>query len=419
MTTRSPTAALVTSTLEPATAAAMPWQAVVIGAGPAGSSAAIRLAAAGVRTLLVDRQALPRGKVCGCCLSTAAVVELRGLAATPAAAELAALPSGPLETVRLLHRGRDVVLPFPGGAAVSRETLDATLVRGAIASGCDWLPGCEVTAVEETGRAGGPVTVVVAASRARGPCVLRADHVVIATGLADRVRVPGGGEDRRVVEPGSRIGLGAVLPSGAVDLPPGRLVMAIGRAGYCGLVRLEDGRIDLAAAVDRMLLTRHGDPREAIVAVVADATGDEMDVEPLAAAVRQAGVAATPPLTRSAGVVAGRSGRILRVGDAAAYVEPFTGEGIGWALAGGRMAAEAIVSQEFGAGIAPDAPTAAVRYREAHRRWFAACHRRCRCVAGVVRRPAAVAAALGMARIVPGIAGRVLPAVVGVGGRLR
>ena len=53
-------------------AASLAWDAVVIGAGPAGSLAARGLAAAGARTLIIDRADFPRWKVCGCCISAEA-----------------------------------------------------------------------------------------------------------------------------------------------------------------------------------------------------------------------------------------------------------------------------------------------------------------------------------------------------------
>ena len=54
-----------------------PYDAVVIGAGPAGGIAALGLARAGRRVLLVDKQRFPRAKVCGCCLNASAVATLR------------------------------------------------------------------------------------------------------------------------------------------------------------------------------------------------------------------------------------------------------------------------------------------------------------------------------------------------------
>ena len=51
------------ATIEPERAADAQWDAVVVGAGPAGSIAARQLALLGLRTLLVERKAFPRNKV--------------------------------------------------------------------------------------------------------------------------------------------------------------------------------------------------------------------------------------------------------------------------------------------------------------------------------------------------------------------
>jgi menaquinone-9 beta-reductase len=407
-------------------AASAVWQVIVVGAGPAGASAARRLAARGLRVLLVDRGTMPRWKVCGCCLSVAAVAELRLLGvqtAPPPALPLGALP---LETVRLAHAGRSVLLPLPGGGVLSRESLDTAVVAHAMAAGCHWLPHALVTAIDASGTAGGSPVVTVTlrtVDDAAGPRVLTADYVLLAAGLSARVRI-----DRRGAAPaprdasaasgqavaGSRIGLGATLLADAVALPRGELVMAVGREGYCGLVRLHDGRIDLAAAVDRQALARHASPARLILSILADA-----GLGPAAGGLSAASLAAstfraTPPLTHREPLVAGTTGRILRIGDAAGYVEPFTGEGIGWALACGRIAAEALMHEDGTAENALRPPAdAAARYRAAHRRQFTTLHARCRRVSLALRRPAVVMAAMHAARLAPWAARRLVPALVG------
>jgi len=125
-----PTAVL--PTIMPVAATLIDWHCVVIGAGPAGSAVAIRLARQGLRVLLVDRSKRPRPKACGCCLSPLARAELAAIC--PPHSLSAALP---LTTVRLVSAGRSANIPMPGGGVLSRESLDTALVRQAIAAGAD------------------------------------------------------------------------------------------------------------------------------------------------------------------------------------------------------------------------------------------------------------------------------------------
>src|SRR5260370_26262195 len=70
-------AVMIAATLDLQTAARTVWDAVVVGAGPAGSLAARELARRGRAVLLVDRAAFPRAKVCGCFLNGNALATLR------------------------------------------------------------------------------------------------------------------------------------------------------------------------------------------------------------------------------------------------------------------------------------------------------------------------------------------------------
>jgi flavin-dependent dehydrogenase len=448
---------VVPATIDVEHAAAAIWDVVVVGGGPAGAAAAARLAAGGFRTLLVDRTAMPRGKVCGCCLSTAALRELDALALAldgpgdgppwplstwptgrkagvfdgrrsphPAAADCVHSPlaemlacAEPLVGVRVLGGGREARLPLPGGAAISRERLDTELVRAAIAAGCDWLPEMDVVAVQEPPPGPHPLRMILrprtVEARERS-LDLRSRAVILAGGLTDAVRViPAGAgaapAPRRRIDAASRIGVGTVLDATAADLPAGALVMAVGRAGYCGLVRLEDGRIDVAAAIDPLLLRDGHRPGDALRTILADATngrvGGWLDETALAAAACRA----TPRLTHRAAAVAGATGRVLRVGDAVGYVEPFTGEGIGWALAGARLVATALLAS--GAVAGSDPLQAAHRYERDHARHFRPRHARCRRVVRCLRTPRLVAGAVRAARWAPWAARRVVPLLVG------
>ncbi len=398
---------MIDATLTPSTAASRHWDAVVIGAGPGGSAAAIRLARAGRRVLLVDRATMPREKVCGCCLSPTALAELESLDAF-AAGDARPVP---LDSVTLAAGGHAARLPL-AGATLSRESLDSMLVARAIRAGADWLPQTTVGSITEG--ADHVRLAIRPASAADAALSLEADHALIATGLADHVRIDCAGAAsnhhhehawRRRIAAASRIGVGLSLPGAASDLPARRLVMAVGRTGYAGIVRLEDGRIDIAAAIEPQAVARAGRPQAAIAAILDESLAGaavRLDSEALQAA----HVRATPALTHRAPLVAGSQGRLCRIGDAAGYVEPFTGEGMGWALVSGRLLADAILAGGPPAAIA-------ATFARGHDAFFAAHHARCRRVALAVRHPWLVRAAIRIARFAPRIAAGVMPLVVG------
>lgn len=395
----------VSATLRPDEAEAISWNVVVVGGGPAGTAVAIHVARQGRRVLLVDRHDMPRSKVCGCCLSSTALAELDRLGCSPDE-DGRLLSAAPLERVRLVAASRSVTLPMPRGGTLSRESLDSQLVQRAIDAGAEWLPHIDVTSVTENDTPQPSVAVVgrwQAGPYPGCPLVLRADTAVIATGLTDHVRVPG--VARRVIQPDSRIGVGTTLPADAIDVPAGELLMAVGRGGYCGIVRLEDGRIDAAAAIDRQLIPAAGGIAAAVAEILREAAGPAAWMTPACETLAQAPFQATPPLTRSAAPVAGTRGRILRAGDAVGYVEPFTGEGMGWALTSGRLAAEALLT----------ASSAATTYSRTYATFTRQRHRRCQHIAAVLRHPFLVGSLIRVAAVAPWIAAPVLPMLVGSG----
>lgn len=392
-----------------ATAATLePWDCLVIGGGPAGAAAALRLVRLAWRVLIVDRSGFPRPKVCGCCLSAAALDELAALDLPAGTLP----PAVPLAAVRLVAGGHEASIAMPAGGTVSREALDTGLVKAAIAASAGWLPELTVTTIH-VGSDG--IADVEARPAGAGPIRLRARVVVIAAGLADAIRVTRSAEtlagrscDRpRQRAATRRIGLGATLSADAADLPAGELVMAVGRQGYVGLVRLEDGRLDVAAAVAPAAVAAAGSPAAAITGILREAFGPERAPIP-SAALHAAHVRATPPLTHRSPLTVGGCDAVVRIGDAAAYVEPFTGEGIGWALASARVFAEAAASTACPAACA-------ARYQSGHERLFGSRHARCRGVARAVRSPRLLANAVRIAQVAPRVAASVLPWLVGAG----
>ena len=261
----------IAATIELHDAASVVWDALVIGAGPAGALAAQQLARGGARVLLVDRQAFPRAKVCGGCVNERAMSLLRSCGLDDVAR---ALPGQPLTDFHVVSRGRTCRFPLSGGRAVSRAVLDAGLVHAAIAAGADFLP--ETTAlVEPEGcdddDAARRVELRGQRQDPEGHGVDVASRVVLAAdGLAGASvqRLP---QMECHVSPASRIGLGAIVGDAPPSFAPGVVYMAVGKHGYVGLVRIEQGALNVAAAVDAQLVKQSGGPGRAVAALIAEA----------------------------------------------------------------------------------------------------------------------------------------------------
>jgi flavin-dependent dehydrogenase len=349
---------------------------LVIGAGPAGAMAALACARSGADVLLVERAEWPRAKVCGGCvnLHAAAVLAAAGLPdLLPGSAAI------PLTRLRVGARGRSARVDLPGGWAISRDEFDGALVAAARARGAEFRCGTRATDLGLDG----------AARRVRvGEREVRAAVVIDARGLA------ASGPPRA----GSRIGAGVILESSPAGYGPGTIHMACDREGYVGLVVVSRGRLEVAAAFDALAVRDAGGAGPLAARVVAAAG---LPAVPGLAAARWRG---TPPLTRRAGELAGP--RWFRVGDSAAFVEPFTGQGMAWALAGG-------------AAVTDVALTAARRWNDDLPRkwaetWSAVVGRRqreCAALASLLRRPRLTTALVSLVGRVPALAGPVVRSI--------
>lgn len=292
----------------------------VVGAGPAGSTAALLLAERGLRVTLVDRASFPRGKVCGSCLNGAALSYLQdvGLGDLPAR-----VGARRLRLLRIQGHGREAVVPLSAGYAVSRETLDAALVEAAQHRGVAFLPGTTATLGALDGDAW-----TVDLRTAEGSRTLRAAVVVSADGLGGSFLARHAAFTPRVSRR-SKIGLGLQIQAPDAALPAGEIRMILFRGGYAGLVRLENGLLDVAAAVNPEAF--QGESPDALLEGIVRREGG---IAEFTVVDRLKG---TPPLTRRRPAVSGT--RLFVAGDAAAYVEPFTGEGIAWAMGSARLLA--------------------------------------------------------------------------------
>ncbi len=295
------------------------WDAVVVGAGPAGAMTAYELARSGCSVLLLERQAFPRWKVCGACLSPGTQEVLRGSGLGDLPARLGGLP---LNTLRLRGWSLRVDLPLGGSIALSRHALDTALVDAAQARGAFFLPQAR-TRLSRVSADAAHLHVDLPEMSLQ----LTARVVVAADGLRSGLMAQAGlvspeGTRRR----GGKIGLGVVFADCDSAYRPGVIHMAVGDKGYVGLVRTEEGVLNVGAVLKRSALGRGGPPDDLVQEILRTAGFPPLEGEPLH------GWKGTPGLGYRPPCLGGE--RLFAVGDAAGFVEPFTGEGLSWALAG-------------------------------------------------------------------------------------
>ena len=177
----------------------------------------------------------------------------------------------------------------------------------------------------------------------------------------------------------------------ARQVEDGVIFMGCGSGGYVGAVRLEDGLVNVAAALKPEFVRACGGPGAAAARLMDEAGGRVIDE------VQNAEWKGTPLLTRRTSRVALL--RMLVVGDAAGYVEPFTGEGIAWGLASGVAAAQCAVSS-----FSNSCATLECDWSRTHRQLLSWRQRRCLWLTRALRYPAFVRAGIAALSFAPIVA---------------
>ncbi len=309
------------------------WDCLVIGAGPAGAVAAALLAGRGWHVLLVERAHWPREKACGGCLNAAAVGLLEHLGLGGVIGKCGG--NGRAITRFELRLGRRrLEIPLPAGVAIARQEFDARLVDEAIARGCRFAPETSARILPQESEQFRSVRLNCGGE----PRDVRAKIVLACDGLGGNSLA---GEpwakvhrDRLV-----RLGFSATANESRVAalIPGGVIAMHVGDGGYVGVVRLGGDRVHIGAAISpKMCNQKHGPA--AVIREILSASEFSLPVTALPAE-----FAGTGPLCVRRPCVAGP--RVLAVGDACGYAEPFTGEGISWAIRGAIEAAAILPEQ--------------------------------------------------------------------------
>ncbi len=317
----------------------------IIGGGLAGAAMATRVARLGLAVLVLERSPQWRWHACGVFASPAAVTELRSLRLSEEVLDVVtrAVPGMRVETRRrtVFRLTFGAARDGSGGAVgFDRQALDQALLDLAALSGAEILKDLTVELVEPSdGRSMGTVT---ARGRA-GRMTIRARLIVGADGIRSIVA-----RDVGVARPaplGRRLGISWHIADPAGESPhDARMILIDG--GYCGLAPVPGGRLNVGIVLSGR------DRIEDLASRGAARVGAEIIDEALGGGGGSDGGHVPVVLDRIAGAVP-IGHRALRragtgwmlIGDAAGFLDPFTGEGLHRALVSARLAADAVASR--------------------------------------------------------------------------
>ena len=322
---------------------------IVVGAGPAGSSAAYHLTTCGLDVILIERHELGRDKVCGDGLTPSAVRELVRMGVDTSTWQRNM-------GLRVIGGGHRLHIPWPEqaslpsyGLARRRAELDRDLAEHAADAGARLLTGVTVTGPVTT--AAGRVVGVEARPTARvaypgipAPAVLRAPLVIDAGGVSARLATAVGRHKDERKPLGVAVRAYFRSPRAEDAWMESRLELWDGPAnrsdllpGYGWLWSVGDGLVNVGlGSVSSRAATTRVDYRAVFRRWVASAPAS-WGFGPRTRVGRLSSAALPMAFNRKPHYADG----LMLLGDAGGMVSPFNGEGIAQALMSGRLAAQA------------------------------------------------------------------------------
>jgi hypothetical protein len=344
---------------------------IIVGAGPAGAGAAIRLAQNGFQTTLVEREKFPRPKLCGEFISPECLAHFRELGVIDEM--LSAGGERITKTVFYEPGGKSVAVPsewfFQGGAGalgLSRAEMDFRLLEKAKAIGVEVL---------EEAQAIGLLTEneIVCGVKVRGERgeikEISADLTVDATGRArvlgklvekefqrrdakEKLRITNyelrkskGQKTKDKAQRTNLVGFKTHLRNAEIE--SGVCEIYFFRGGYGGLSRVENGLANHCFLIQSEIVKKFGGDAGLIVREIvfqnkraaATMKNAQADFDWLAVSVDGFGAKDLNPAPQ-----------LLAIGDAGAFIDPFTGSGMLMALESGELLARSIAENSFSTG---------------------------------------------------------------------
>ncbi|TPI11974.1 NAD(P)/FAD-dependent oxidoreductase [Mesorhizobium sp. B4-1-3] len=324
--------------------------AIVIGGGPAGTSAALALARRGWAVAIVEKNAFPRRKVCGEYISASNLALLDRLEIGDAwRAE-----AGPeIRRVGLFSGDTKVEAPMPGaksgdpargrfGRALGRDILDTLLLDAARSAGAEIFQPYRAIAIERDGDRQRVRIQAGAATSRDEATILRAPVIIAAHGSWEPGTLPSQLEKKS--RPSDLLGFKAHFLGST--LPPDLMPLLTFPGGYGGMVLADHGRMSLSCCIRRdMLIRLRGGLARERDGHVSAAEAVEHHIVATCRGVREAleqarldgpWLAAGPIRP---GIRVGYAADVFRVGNAAGESHPIIAEGISMALQSGWLLA--------------------------------------------------------------------------------
>lgn len=309
------------------------FDAVIIGAGPAGASAAILLAQHGWRIALVEKQNFPRRKVCGECIAASNLPLLDALGVGDRIARLA---GPPLIEVALMRGRSSLRAPLPAyaharhqwGIALGREYLDTILRDRALQWGVTVLQPWMVKSVQ-----GGPgdFSCTLSQPNSSRTASLHAPVVIAAHGSWEIAPTPD--FERPAPKASDLFAFKATYRNARLEA--GLLPVLSFDGGYGGMVLGDHGLVTIACCIRRDTLQRcraDADGSKAALAVSAYLRAQCAGVDAAIANAQEEGAWLSVGPIRP-GIRIGASGDgIFRIGNAAGEAHPIIGEGMSMAM---------------------------------------------------------------------------------------